>query len=273
MAPGADAAPTDARWANHADGRRGRCRIRRQQHPAADAASAAAPLCAGNLADPDGVSGHADSARRSDTSAARESPGRAGPTATPLASARSATALPPRAWRRVTWRNGTNPPWEAHFAALRVTPATDWRHRRLAPEIWLLCERGPGPTGSAPPLLGGAAGDGLAPAARAVGASAVGHRAALPEIPKPNWASTTSRGGLYPGWQHHIAISAVAYTFLQTERLRPRTGPRLTFPRSAGLCTGNLYRAAVDQPPAGQHAMDERSRAAVSSATHLTKSY
>ena len=32
------------------------------------------------------------------------------------------------------------------FAALRVTPATDWRHRRLAPEIWLLCERGLGPT-------------------------------------------------------------------------------------------------------------------------------
>ncbi len=26
-------------------------------------------------------------------------------------------ALPARAWRRVTWRNGTNPPWEADFAA------------------------------------------------------------------------------------------------------------------------------------------------------------
>ena len=63
------------------------------------------------------------------------------------ASARSATRCRPRAWRRVAWRNGTNPPWEADFAALRVTPATDWRQRRLAPEIWLLCERGLGPTG------------------------------------------------------------------------------------------------------------------------------
>lgn len=36
-------------------------------------------------------------------------------------------ALPARAWRRVTWRNGTNPPWEADFAAGRVTPTTDWR--------------------------------------------------------------------------------------------------------------------------------------------------
>ena len=56
-------------------------------------------------------------------------------------------ALPTRAWKRVQWRNGTQPPWEADFAALRVTPATEWRQRRLAPEVWLLCERGLGPTG------------------------------------------------------------------------------------------------------------------------------
>ncbi|MGE3511664.1 MAG: hypothetical protein AB7N65_22570 [Vicinamibacterales bacterium] len=30
---------------------------------------------------------------------------------------------------------------------MRLTPATDWRRRRLAAEIWLLCERGLGPTG------------------------------------------------------------------------------------------------------------------------------
>jgi hypothetical protein len=39
-------------------------------------------------------------------------------------------ALPARAWRRIAWRNGTNPPWEADFAAIRVTPTTDWRHPR-----------------------------------------------------------------------------------------------------------------------------------------------
>jgi hypothetical protein len=27
------------------------------------------------------------------------------------------------------------------FAALRVTPANEWRNRRLAPEVWLLCEQ------------------------------------------------------------------------------------------------------------------------------------
>ena len=44
-------------------------------------------------------------------------------------------------WRRVSWRNGTNPRWRADFCAIRVTPAHDWRERRLAPEVWLLCER------------------------------------------------------------------------------------------------------------------------------------
>jgi hypothetical protein len=38
-------------------------------------------------------------------------------------------------------------------------------------------------------------------------------------------------GRSYPGWQHHMVISAVTYAFLQTERMRPRTGPRLTFPQ------------------------------------------
>jgi len=41
--------------------------------------------------------------------------------------------LPARAWRQVTWRNGTNRPWAARFAAVRMTPAHDWRDRRLAP--------------------------------------------------------------------------------------------------------------------------------------------
>jgi hypothetical protein len=29
----------------------------------------------------------------------------------------------PRHWRRVSWRNCTNPPWRASFCAIRVTPA------------------------------------------------------------------------------------------------------------------------------------------------------
>jgi hypothetical protein len=32
-----------------------------------------------------------------------------------------------------------------------------------------------------------------------------------------------------------MLISAVAYAYLQTERMRPRTGPRLTFPQVRAL--------------------------------------
>jgi len=153
-------------------------------------------------------------------------------------------ALPARAWRRVTWRNGTNPPWAADFAALRVTPATDWRHRRLAPEIWLLCERGLGPTGRRRHYF--------------VSLPAAASLARLVRLAHHRWAIEQHyqdlktelgldhfEGRSYPGWQHHIAISAVAYTFLQTERMRPREGPRLTFPQARAfvqeIFTGLLF--------------------------------
>jgi SRSO17 transposase len=38
-------------------------------------------------------------------------------------------------------------------------------------------------------------------------------------------------GRTYPGWQHHVAVSAVAHAFLQRERMRRRAGPTLTFPQ------------------------------------------
>ena len=44
-----------------------------------------------------------------------------------------AAAQPPRAWRRITWRNGANRPWRALFLARRVTPGHEWRQRRMAP--------------------------------------------------------------------------------------------------------------------------------------------
>ena len=47
----------------------------------------------------------------------------------------------------------------------------------------------------------------------------------------PNSGLDHFEGRTYPGWQHHMVISAVAYAFLQSERRRPRAGPRLTFPQ------------------------------------------
>src|SRR5207247_667299 len=37
-------------------------------------------------------------------------------------------------------------------------------------------------------------------------------------------------GRSYPGWQHHVVITAVAYAFLQRERQRRGADESLTFP-------------------------------------------
>ena len=139
-------------------------------------------------------------------------------------------ALSPKTWRCVEWRNSTNPPWEADFAALRVTPATDWRHRRVAPEVWLLCERGLGPTGRRRHYL--------------VSLPASASLTQLVRLAHHRWAieqhyqDFKTELGLdhfelrsFPRWQHHMVISAIAYAFVQRERIRPRAGPRLTFPQ------------------------------------------
>jgi SRSO17 transposase len=153
-------------------------------------------------------------------------------------------ALPPRTWRRVTWRNGTNPAWEADFAALRVTPATDWRQRRVAPEVWLLCERGLGPTGRRRHYL-----IALPPTASLVQLVRLAHQRWAIEQHYQDLKSELGldhfEGRSYPGWQHHMVISAVAYAFLQAERMRPREGPRLTFPQARAfvqeIFTGLLF--------------------------------
>jgi len=147
----------------------------------------------------------------------------------PVAVATLAQRLPATAWRRVHWRNGTHEPWQADFAAVRVTPAHDWRHRRLAPEVWLLCERGLGPTGRSKQYL--------------VHLPRRSRLQRLVELAHQRWAIEQQyqdlkdelgfdhfEGRSYPGWEHHAVISAVAYAFLQKERMRPRPGPPLTFP-------------------------------------------
>jgi SRSO17 transposase len=148
----------------------------------------------------------------------------------PLSVRTLSDALPTRRWRRVTWRNGTNPPWEADFAAMRVTPATDWRHRRLAPEVWLLCERGLGPTGRRRHYL-----IALPPSASLGQLVRLAHQRWAIEQHyqdlKTELGLDHFEGRTYPGWQHHMVISAVAYAFVQRERMRPRAGPPLTFPQ------------------------------------------
>lgn len=140
-----------------------------------------------------------------------------------------AADLPSRAWRIVRWRNGDNPPWRARFAALRVTPAHDWRDRRLAPEVWLLCERDLGATPRMKYYL--------------INLPATSALKALVQLAHQRWAIEQQyqelkdelgldhfEGRSLPGWEHHVVLTALAYTFLQRERQR-RQHHGLTLPQ------------------------------------------
>ncbi len=136
---------------------------------------------------------------------------------------------PPRAWRLVSWRNGTNAPWRARFCAVRVTPAHDWRDRRLAPEVWLLGERDLGDTPRTKYYL--------------VHLPATAPLKALVHLAHQRWAIEQQyqelkdelgldhfEGRTLPGWERHVVLTALAYSFLQIERQR-RGHTHLTLPR------------------------------------------
>jgi len=130
-----------------------------------------------------------------------------------------AASLPPQAWRRVTWRNGANRPWAAHFAALRVTPAHDWRAHRLAPEVWLLFERDLGATPRVKAYLVA-----LPPTTslRAL-VRLAHHRWAIEqqyEELKDELGLDHFEGRSFVGWHRHVVLTAMAYTWLQDTRRR-----------------------------------------------------
>ncbi len=141
-----------------------------------------------------------------------------------------AAAQPARGWRLVSWRNGTNPAWRARFCAVRVTPAHDWRDsHRLAPEVWLLCER----------ELGGGDRDRY----YLVHLPATASLRTLVQLAHQRWAIEQQyqelkdelgldhfEGRSLPGWQRHVVLTAIAYSFLQHERGR-RGQTQLTLPR------------------------------------------
>ena len=159
-----------------------------------------------------------------------------------------ALALPARAWRRVTWRNGTNRPWAARFAAVRVTPANEWRNRRLAPEVWLLCEQDLGRTPRIKYFF--------------VHLPATASLKQLVRLAHQRWAIEQQyqelktelgldhfEGRSYPGWHRHVVLTAVAYAFLQRERMRPDADPVLTLPAVRAIVTETFTALLFAQKP------------------------
>jgi SRSO17 transposase len=139
-------------------------------------------------------------------------------------------------WRRVRWHNRRGArTWTASCVALRVTPAIDHRHPRLPPEIWLLAEREVGPRSKTRFYF--------------VNLPATASLAELVRFAHQRWAIEQQyqelktelgldhfEGRTFPGWHHHVVLTALAYNFLQSERRR--AAPTLTFP---------LIRAVVQE--------------------------
>jgi SRSO17 transposase len=154
------------------------------------------------------------------------------------AQALSALAAAAGEWRVVSWRNGTQAPWRARFWRCRVTPAHDWRRRRLAPEVWLLCQRDVDGSGDTKYFL--------VHLPRTASWQAVVRLAHQRWAIEQQYAELKSELGLddfvgrsFPGWNRPVALTALAYAFLQVER--QRHGPsRLTFPRARAVMTDVL---------------------------------
>jgi SRSO17 transposase len=136
-------------------------------------------------------------------------------------------------WRRVRWRNRpVGREWTADCVAIRVTPAIDSRHPRLPPEIWLLAERNVGPQSKTRFFY--------------VNLPATASLAQIARLAHQRWAIEQQyqelktelgldhfEGRTFPGWHHHVVLTALTYNFLQAERRRAPLD--LTFPMVRGI--------------------------------------
>lgn len=152
----------------------------------------------------------------------------AGVTARPIAEV--ITAAPP--WRRVHWRTTGARRHTVTCTAMRITPALDHRHPRLLPEIWLLAERDVGVSRKTRFFY--------------VHLPATASLADVVRFAHQRWPIEQQyqelkselgldhfEGRTYPGWHHHVVLTAIAYNFLQAERQRVHR--TLTFPVVRGL--------------------------------------
>lgn len=137
----------------------------------------------------------------------------------PIAVQPLVASWPARQWRTIRWRNAPDArPWAARVAAVRVTPAHAWRQRRLPPEVWLLAEQDVGTTRTKYYLID------LPPTASLRTLVQLAHQRWAIEQQyqelKDELGLDHFEGRSLPGWDRHVVLTALAYTFLQVERQR-----------------------------------------------------
>ena len=177
----------------------------------------------------------------------------------PVQQARAlAAALPPRAWRTVSWRAGVAEPLASRFAAVRVRPAHG-DHRRSQPqaEEWLLIEWPEGEPDPTKFWLSSLPGD--TPIDRLV------YLAKLRWLIERDYLELKQELGLghyegrgWRGFHHHGALCIAAYGFLVAERAAiPPSGPgaaRLV--EASGVPAGCRPRGAAAAPRAPRAPLD-----------------
>ena len=155
-----------------------------------------------------------------------------------------ARALPPTAWRHVTWREGTRGAMRSRFARVRVRPAhRDESRTEPRPEEWLLIEWPRADTAPTKYWLS------TLPVTTSF--------PALVRLAKLRWRIERDyqelkdelgldhfEGRGWRGFHHHGALCIAAYTFLAAERARPSPPEPLAFLRPAPLPKGFRPRGA-----------------------------
>lgn len=146
-----------------------------------------------------------------------------------------AHALPPEAWKHVTWREGTTGKLSSRFARVRVQTATQWeKGRQPGSEEWLLIEW---PEAQEEP--------------ENYWLSNLPQHLSLRKLvfwAKSRWAIEQNyqemkqhlglehcEGRSWQGWHHHVTMVLLALAFVLTERLRQAEKggePYQAFPRS-----------------------------------------
>lgn len=133
-----------------------------------------------------------------------------------------AAKTPVREYQRVCWGRGTKGDLAARFVAFRVRPA------KSRGERWLLCERALTGDDRKYYLLNLPASASLDELVRLVHTRYVieqQYRELKDEIGLDHF-----EGRRYRSWNHHAVLAAIAFTFLQIERLRSPAAPLPTLP-------------------------------------------
>jgi SRSO17 transposase len=166
----------------------------------------------------------------------------------PVSAKDLAAALPKGAWRRVTWREGTNTPLASRFAAIRVRPAhRDYNAATPRPEEWCLIEW---PTSEAEPTKFW-----LSTLPATTSRTSLVRHAMLRWRIERDYQEMKQEIGLghyegrgWRGFHHHATLCIAAYGFLIAERaaIPPSAQPSAPFIQAPVIPKDYRPRGAAD---------------------------